>query len=392
MFVIRFITLTVLVSLFACTSNEEQKELSISKSKESSLGLPVESSKHDRTAKNVILMIGDGMGLAQITAAMEAREQPLELELFKVIGLAKTGSAIESITDSAASATAIATGVKTRNGVVGIDKDGIKQETILEFLGNKGYATGIIATSTITHATPASFYAHEFSRNNYYQIAAQMKGAPLDLFIGGGRSHFVDRTDKKNGKTDQRNIREEMAQDGFVFVDSLKDIQGTTDRVGYFIADIHPEPVLKGRGNVLPASIPVAISHLQSRSDQGFFLVVEGAQIDWGGHANDDDYMISELYDFDAAVGNALDFSIADGNTLLIVTADHETGGLSLSAEPERENELTSYKSHVHDFTTNGHTAVMVPVFAFGPGSERFSGTYENTAIHDKMLRALKNK
>ena len=136
-------------------------------------------------------------------------------------------------------------------------------------------------------------------------------------------------------------------------------------------------------------SIPVSISHLQSRSELGFFLLVEGAQIDWAGHTNDEKYMISELYDFDAAVGKALDFAINDGSTLLIVTADHETGGLTLGAKPTKKGRLPNYYDHVLTFSTKGHTATMVPMFAYGPGAEYFSGTYDNTEIHTKMLRAL---
>ena len=343
-------------------------------------------------AKNIILMIGDGMGLAQITAAMQARKRPLQLEKFEVIGLVKTPSAVESITDSAASATAIATGIKTYNGAIGVDEHGIRRKTILERLGKQGYATGLIATSTITHATPASFYAHEKSRDDYYQIAADMKKAPVDLFIGGGRSHFVDRNDRTFGRTDRRNIIEEMTDKGFTFVEKLNDIKNVKGPVGYFIGDQHPPSVLRGRGDLLPKSIPVSISHLQSRSELGFFLVVEGAQIDWAGHANDEKYMIAELYDFDAAVGQALDFAINDDNTLLIVTADHETGGLTLGAKPVKEGRIPKYDDHVLTFSTLGHTSIMVPMFAHGPGAEYFSGTYDNTEIHTKMLRALGQK
>lgn len=377
----RYLALILVFLFIGCTKTTDQDQVFQANN-------PVEVSSTSK-AKNIILMIGDGMGLSQITAAMQARQEALQLERFNVIGLAKTSSAMESITDSAASATAMSTGVKTRNEAIGVDESGNSHETILERLGKQGYATGLIATSSITHATPASFYAHEQKRGNYYHIAAQMKDAPLHLFIGGGRDHFVDRTDESIDQIDQRNILTEMSEAGFTFVDSLKEIEKSAGPVGYFIADKHPKAVLKGRGDVLPESIPIAISHLQSRSERGFFLMAEGAQIDWGGHDNNATYMISELYDFDAAVGHALDFAVADKNTLLVVTADHETGGLSLAAKPVEEGETPSYEVHTHIFSTEGHTSNMVPVFAFGPGAELFSGIYHNTEIHSKMLQAL---
>lgn len=340
------------------------------------------------TTQNVILMIGDGMGLTQISAAMHEREEPLELERFITLGMIKTGSATEEVTDSAAGATAFSAGIKTRNGAIGVDKNGRSHETILELLGNQGYATGVVATSVITHATPASFYAHEDSRQNYYQIAADMKKAPLDLFIGGGRKHFENRTNPDNGEIDDRNLIEEMTKSGFSFVDSLSELRKVKGKVGYFLADGHAEPVLKGRGDILARSVPESIRHLRSRTERGFFLMVEGSQIDWGGHENNHEYVVSELFDFDKAVGKALDFAIADGNTLLIVTADHETGGLTLPGEMGADGE-PSYVKAEHQFSTRGHTSVMVPVFAYGPGAERFAGVYENTGIYQKILQAM---
>jgi len=338
-------------------------------------------------AKNIILMVGDGMGLTQISAAMQASSKPLHLERANVIGLIKTGTAKEQITDSAASATAFATGLKTLNGAVGVDEAGEAQETILESLGKAGYATGLIATSTITHATPASFYAHQKSRQHYYEIAADMVNAPLNLFVGGGKSHFYERNDAKRGERDDRNILTELENIGFSFVNSVAELESTSGKVAYFLADEQPKSVEDGRGDVMPKSIRPSINSLLKQSDAGFFLMVEGSQIDWGGHANRISYVLSELYDFDQAVGHALDFAAADGNTLVIITADHETGGLSLQAADT--NNKNAYNRASEKFATTGHTSTMVPVFAFGPGAELFSGVYENTAIYNKMYKAL---
>ncbi|GHA01398.1 alkaline phosphatase [Arenicella chitinivorans] len=375
MMIKKFFTFSLALSLSACGSDS---------AKQSQLPSDVAPG----TTQNIILMVGDGMGLTQISAAIEEHSRKLEMERFQVVGLSKTRSAKEQITDSAAGATAFSTGVKTYNGAIGVDQHGRARETILELLGNKGYATGLIATSVITHATPASFYAHEDSRQNYYQIAADMKKAPLDLFIGGGRKHFENRTDPNNGKTDDRNLIEEMQTSGFSFVNSLAELRKAKGKVGYFLADGHPDPILKGRGDILPRSIPTAISHLRSRTERGFFLMVEGSQIDWGGHENKIDYVISELIDFDEAVGKALDYAEANGNTLVIVTADHETGGLTLAGEPGEDGK-TSYTKAGRQFASHGHTSAMVPVFAYGPGSELFAGVYDNNEIHAKMMQAL---
>jgi len=338
-------------------------------------------------ATNIILMVGDGMGLAQISAAMQVDGRTLNLERAPIIGLIKTSSSDEQITDSAASATAFATGKKTQNESVGVDAKGRVQLTILERLGQDGYATGLIATSTITHATPASFFAHQTNRQMYYSIAADMVSAPVNLFIGGGKKHFQNRLDARFGDTDNRNIIQELESNGFSFVNSVDQLKNVDGKVGFFLADEHPDPVLKGRGDVLPKLIRPSIDSLQNQSDKGFFLVVEGSQIDWGDHNNDHAYSVSELYDFDDAVGQALDFAQKDQNTLVVITADHETGGLTLpSSDIESEN---PYRTATATYSTNGHTSVMVPVFTYGPGAELFSGIYENTEIHAKMLQAL---
>jgi alkaline phosphatase len=148
-------------------------------------------------------------------------------------------------------------------------------------------------------------------------------------------------------------------------------------------------PVAKGRGDYLPKATALGIQFL-NKDNANFFLMVEGSQVDWGGHANDSDYLISELIDFDDAVGKALDFAKKDGNTLVIVTADHETGGFTLaSTTKQREDggKYSDYSEITPTFSTGGHSATLVPVFAFGPGAEEFSGIYENTEIFHKIVK-----
>jgi len=347
-----------------------------------------QEAKADKTpVKNVIFLIGDGMGLAQVSKAMQTREDPLYLEKATYIGLTKTTSAKEVITDSAASATAFSIGVKTNNGAVGLDVNGRSKQTLLELLAAKGYATGLIATSGITHATPASFYAHVESRENYYAIAEELVDAPVTLFIGGAEDHFDKRSNVKYGTPDGRDLVKEMESKGVTFINDLKALKKATGRVGYFTAGAHPESIEKGRGDYLPNSIKPSIDFLNRQSGNGFFMMVEGSQIDWGGHANDLDYTITELYDFDQAVGAAMEFAEKDGNTLVVVTADHETGGLTLPTHDI--NSERPYSKAGHAFSSIGHTSTMVPVYAYGKGAEEFAGVYENTAIYHKLLKVM---
>ncbi|MGB2171525.1 MAG: alkaline phosphatase [Flavobacteriaceae bacterium] len=326
---------------------------------------------------NIILMIGDGMGLSQITAGMYANGNTTHLEAFPFVGLAKTHSVNSLVTDSAASGTAMACGVKTYNGVVGVSAKNASPDSVLTLSEEKGYTTGLIATSSIVHATPASFYAHVPSRRQYQDIALQLKESQLDFFIGGGQKHFTDRKDK-------RNLLDEMTD--WSIVNRLKDFdKATSEKVGYFTNDDEPVRISEGRKPKLADGLKSMLNKLTAK-ETPFFLMVEGSQIDWGGHANDLDYITSEFLDFDQAIGVALNFAKANGNTLVIVTADHETGGLGISSG----NRKTFMPKG--GFVTGGHTASMVPVFAVGVGASSFSGIYENTAIFDKMIAVLPKK
>ncbi len=329
--------------------------------------------------KNIILMIGDGMGLTQITAGMYANGNKLNLEQFKFIGLHKSYASNDLVTDSAAGATAFSCGVKTYHGAIGVDKDVKRITTILEEAEITGMATGLVVTSSITHATPASFYAHQKDRSMMEEIAADMIGVDVDFFVGGGLKHFIRRKD-------ERNLLSELANKGYVisnFIDQeFNDISiDFNKKFGYFTANEEPLPKSQGRDYFVQAS-QTAVTYLSSQQQKGFFLMIEGAQIDWGGHANDSDYIVSEMIEFDEAIGAILEFAKQDGETLVIVTADHETGGFAI-------NPGSTIDSIIPAFTTDKHTAALIPVFAFGPGAELFTGIYENTAIHRKMRKAL---
>ncbi len=339
-------------------------------------GLFVSSAQND--APNIILMIGDGTGLTQITAGMYANGNKTNLESFSTIGLAKTHSSNSLVTDSAASGTAMASGVKTVNGAIGISYKNVQSKSILEYSKEKAYTTGLIATSSIVHATPASFYAKVTSRKKYQDIALQLSQSEVDYFIGGGKKHF-------NKRNDKRNLLEEMQS--WSFVKNLQAFDEATDQhIGYFTNNDEPQPILDGRSPSLDEATKSMLNKLSAKDKNAFFLMIEGSQIDWGGHANELDYVISEFLDFDKAIGVAVAFVKENPNTLLVVTADHETGGLGITS-----GNIKTFQPN-GAFVTIGHTASMVPVFAMGIGAEKFSGIYENTAIFDKMLEVLNNK
>jgi len=323
---------------------------------------------------NIILMIGDGMGLTQISSGMYANKNSTALEGFEFIGLSKTHAYAQLITDSAASGTAMASGVKTFNGVVGIDAKNKSTKSILEICQDKGYKTALLATSSIVHATPASFYANIPSRRQYQDIALQLREHSVDLFIGGGKKHF-------NKRDDKRNLIEEMSN--YHFVKSLKELSSSeSNKIGYLTYKDEPPTKLEGRSPALEEMASSSIKKMESLGEP-FFMMIEGSQIDWGGHSNDMDYVLSEFKEFNTTIQRVLDYAKSDGNTLVIVTADHETGGLTLSGGNIKRGLAKG------TFSTKGHSAAMVPVFSYGPKAELFKGIYENTAIFDKMLKVI---
>jgi alkaline phosphatase len=324
---------------------------------------------------NIILMIGDGMGLTQISAGMYANNNKTVLEEFPVVGLSKTYSADQLITDSAASGTAMASGVKTFNGVLGIDSKNIPQKSILEICIEHGYSTALLATSSIVHATPAAFYANVTSRKLYEDIAVQLSEHEVDFFVGGGSKFFSNREDK-------RNLKNEM--EDYEFVKSIKEFEkSTSPKIGFLTYEGEPPSLLDKRIPSLAEVTQITLKKIQAL-DKPFFMMIEGSQIDWGGHANEIDYVVSEFKEFDSTIQKVLEFAKAEGNTLVIVTADHETGGLTLSGGDFEKGKVKG------SFNTEGHSATMVPVFSYGPNSTSFSGIYENTALFEKMLKTVK--
>ena len=326
--------------------------------------------------QNIILLIGDGMSIPQICALMQMQESSTSFEQFPVTGLVKTHSKSHKITDSAAGGTAIATGHKTNNGMIGMNADSIAVPSMLEIFSNKGMKTGVIATSYITHATPASFVAKNINRSNYEEIATDFANSDkVDLLIGGGRNHFDKRKDNVN-------LIEKMQSDGWNYYDTLINVDTSANKI-IVLADGNHLPPYSVRGNFLPDATSLALRNL--KNENGFFLMVEGSQIDFACHAKDSIYLINEMNDFNNTINVVLDFAKENPNTLVIVTADHETGGLTI-VDPD-ENYT---KTNLH-FSNGSHTPLLVPIFAFGPEANRFTGIMDNTDIFKKIIDLANN-
>lgn len=334
--------------------------------------------------KSVIFMIGDGMGVAHITATQIAQGyEPLNMERATHIGLQKTYSASNRITDSAAAGTALSTGYKTKNGMIGVTPDSLPKTTILEFAERAGMATGLIATYPVTHATPAAFMSHNENRNNQDEIALYYLENEVDVFIGGGSKRFDQRADSVN-------LFNTLRERGYVVGSSLEDIADVErGNVAVTLAENSMDSILDGRDSTyLPGATAKALEILTNNSKgKGFFLMVEGSQIDGWGHGNNVEGIITETKDFDNAVKVAFDYADKNPGTLVVVTADHGTGGLTIV----NGNRTFDLYDHQVDYawTTGGHTGEMVPIFAYGTGAENFTGVLENTDIPRIMSRLL---
>ena len=326
-------------------------------------------------AVNVIYMIGDGMALPQVYAAMLASGEDMTFQQFPYIGVVDTHSASNDITDSAAGGTALASDHKTNNAMLGVNPDSIPVKTVLEALAEQGKKTGIVVTSYVTHATPAAFYAKVPHRKQYEDIAVQMAENPyINLIIGGGMKHFAQRKDSLDLIARMEN------ELGWKVYDNLAEVDVTNQKYAV-IADTNHMPKAADRGDFLPRAVKTALKTLDN-AENGFFLMVEGSQIDFACHGNDSTWMMDEMLDFDYAVNVALDYAKEKGNTLVVVTADHETGGLTL---PDPQGKYTNV---VFDYSTGSHTCLPVLVYAYGPGAEQFTGWMQNNELKAKIMNA----
>ena len=332
----------------------------------------------DKPIKNVILMIGDGMGLAHISSAMYANRGELTLTNLRTCGYVRTQSASNFTTDSAASGTAYATGHKTTNKFLGLSPEKQIIENLPEKLSSKGIISGVVTTDYTDGATPAAFYAHQSNRSMSKEIWADLPNSKLTFFSAGYAELL----------TAQEQATQEAMNKAFTVVnDPSNQAIASSERLCYLPPKGETESVNDfRRSNYLPQTTQMAIDYLSKKSKKGFFLMIEGARIDKSSHKNDYQAVIREVLDFDKAIQAAIRFAEKDGNTLVIISADHETGALSLSNGDMEKGKIEGI------FVSGGHTPIMVPLFAYGPQSRLFTGIQENSDVSNKIYNLFQAK
>ena len=363
--------------------------------------------------KNVIYLIGDGMGFGAVTSLLLSEDEPTGFEMAPVIGLSETCSANNYVTDSAAGGTALATGTRTNNGYVGADPNGEQLTSILRKAQTYGMKTGIVVNTTLTEATPGAFYAGVTSRYKVFDIAKQFTESGVDLAIGGGLDHFISRPDSldltatliEKGYDVYLNWETVLKTDSdkFVGILPLYDLHRREENNGTASAAEGQEVCLAAQlaamnedVNTTHLSEPTvylekattkALDVLSRNNKDGFFLMIESAIIDGYGHNNDSDGMIVEMKEFAGTLNKMIEYVNQHPETLLIVTADHETGGTGVyynGHTPANEGPIKL------NFSTKGHTGTVVPIFAYGAGAENFAGVMKNTDIPKKIEELIK--
>ena len=373
-------------------------------------------------AKYVFYFIGDGMGSNQVLGAEMYRSalegQPLGrvqtlMTTFPYSGHASSYSKSNGITDSSAAGTCLATGSKTKNGMLGLDQDSARLTTIAEELKKDGWGVGIMTTVAIDHATPAAFYAHVPKRSEYYKIGKQLPESDFDFFGGAGFHHPQGKKDNKD-----INLYRNAEEAGYTIAHGYEEAQAKMDAKKLILVQKDDDQGAKHGSNLpyaidrkegdltLTQIVSIAIPFLEQRYDR-FFMMVEGGMIDYACHSNDAATAFGEVWDMDEAMHLAYDFYLAHPDeTLIVVTADHETGGLALgnsdytlhldelkqqksSKESKKAIKKIDDKAHI-GWTTHAHTAHAVPIFAIGAGAENFTGWHDNTEIVPLIKKAIK--
>lgn len=373
-----------------------------------SLILAITGCNNEPKVKNVIYLIGDGMGFGAVTTLLLTEDEPTGFEEAPVIGLSETCSANNYVTDSAAGGAALATGTRTNNGYVGADPDGNQLTSVLRKAQTYGMKTGIVVNTTLTEATPGAFYAGVTSRKMVFDIAKQFTESEVDVAIGGGLDHFIARPDSldltatliEKGYDVYLNWETVLntESDKFVGILPLYDLHRREENNGTASAAEGQEVCLAAQMaainedvNATHLSEPTvylekatvkALDVLSRNNKDGFFLMIESAIIDGYGHNNDGEGMIVEMQEFGRTLRAMIDYVNNHPETLLVVTADHETGGTGVyynGHTPANEGPLRL------KFSTSGHTGTVVPVFAYGAGAENFAGVMKNIDIPEKI-------
>lgn len=392
-------------------------------------------------AKNIIYMIPDGFNADYATNYRHFKGEDAVWD-DHLKGMYTTYSADSNITDSAAAGTAMSTGVKTNNGMIGLDPEGNPQQTILEASQDKDMSTGLVATSTITHATPAAFGAHVDDRNKEPEIAQQLIDNEIDVLLGGGKNNFLP--ESEGGNQAEANVLQQAEEQGYQLIENRNqlleaDIDLDSEKLLGLFADEAMSPELHRNTDEEPSLAEMTQTAIDTlkKDEDGFFLMVEGSQIDWAGHDNDAAWAMTDVGAFEEAVQAAVDFAEEDGNTLVVIGGDHETGGMTVgangsgTANPEVLQSVTAIGANIAEelnedrsnanevvskytemelseeeiqsiqeaedpkmaintvissranvgWTSTNHTGVDIPVYAYGPGADQFSGSLDNTDL-----------
>lgn len=329
-----------------------------------------------KKVKNVILMIGDGMSLMHVYTAWAANRGKLWLENAQATGLSKTWAVKKLVTDSGSGGTSLATGVKTVYHAVGVDPEGKPQTSLVDVAKELGKDAGMAVTCRLWDATPCDFCCHNIDRDKEEELVGDYPTSGVDFVFGGGAQKF---TNRKDG----RDIFKELQKKGYHVSRTLDDFFAYDKNSRIFAVPYDKDtPLPDERGDLLARASMKGIS-LMNQNKNGFFMMIEGSQLDDYGHFNQLDLLMKETLDFDQTVGEVMKWAAKDGETLVVVTADHETGGLTLVNGNKDEGRVECC------FSSKDHTGAMVPVYAFGPGAENFTGIFENTDVFKKIKKLM---
>lgn len=329
-----------------------------------------------KKVKNVILMIGDGMSLMHVYTAWAANRGKLWLENAQATGLSKTWAVKKLVTDSGSGGTSLATGVKTVYHAVGVDPEGKPLTSLVDVAKELGKDAGLAVTCRLWDATPCDFCCHNIDRDKEEELVGDYPTSGVDFVFGGGAQKF---TNRKDG----RDIFKELQKKGYHVSRTLDDFFAYDKNSRIFAVPYDKDtPLPDERGDLLARASMKGIS-LMNQNKNGFFMMIEGSQLDDYGHFNQLDLLMKETLDFDQTVGEVMKWAAKDGETLVVVTADHETGGLTLVNGNKDEGRVECC------FSTKDHSGAMVPVYAFGPGAENFTGIFENTDVFKKIKKLM---
>ena len=329
-----------------------------------------------KKVKNVILMIGDGMSLMHVYTAWTANRGKLWLENAQATGLSKTWAVKKLVTDSGSGGTSLATGVKTVYHAVGVDPEGKPLTSLVDVAKELGKDAGMAVTCRLWDATPCDFCCHNIDRDKEEELVGDYPTSGVDFVFGGGAQKF---TNRKDG----RDIFKELQKKGYHVSRTLDDFFAYDKNSRIFAVPYDKDtPLPDERGDLLARASMKGIS-LMNQNKNGFFMMIEGSQLDDYGHFNQLDMLMKETLDFDKTIGEVMKWAAKDGETLVVVTADHETGGLTLVNGNKDEGRVECC------FSTKDHSGAMVPVYAFGPGAENFTGIFENTDVFKKIKKLM---